>query len=219
MEISFTRFRIYRECPWKYKLMFVDGRRIPATPPAALGLALHRALENFHRAKSEDVSFLLQCYEREAPEGLYEKGRRILEKYFENDRARRTNILGIEREFVYPLGRHTVRGMVDRIDERPDGGIEIIDYKTQYSDEMQMRFYALGIRECLGIKPALLTFYYLSAGKSETKAYDDSNEDGLKRLIVQTADRIEAGEFKADTSFCSRCDFRNSCQFSVARDG
>ena len=219
MEISFTRLRIYRECPWKYKLMFIDGMKIPSTPQSAVGLALHRALESFHRANSEDLEFLLERYGRE------DKGRRFLEKYFEQNRARRTRIIGNEKEFVYPLGPHMVRGMVDRIDQRPDGGIEIIDCKTQLdqkeyplADNLQLHFYALGVRECLNLKPSWLTVHYLAAGKTDSIAYDDSGEDELKRLIIETAEHIEAGEFRSDSSFCPRCDFRKGCQFSIARD-
>lgn len=236
MEISFTRFRVYRECPWKYKLMFLDWLKVPLTPPSSLGLSLHRALESFHRDRINELDHLLDCYERRWIGGGYpdetvkkqyfEKGIKILSKYFKQEQERRSQIEGIEREFIYPLGRHTVRGMIDRMDKLPDGGIEVIDYKTDVAFEenspidrtLQLRFYGLGVHESLGVKPALLTVHYLAAGRRDSVPYDDSGEDALKTDIEKAADAIEALEVKPDTTFCPRCEFRKTCTHSVARE-
>jgi DNA helicase-2/ATP-dependent DNA helicase PcrA len=234
MEISFTKLRVYRECPWKYQLQFVAGWRIPLTPAGSLGLSLHRALECFHRKDSPRDEDLWACYEsrwlgagypdEQSREAGRAKGRRILERYLADERQRRTVIEAVEREFVYPLGRHEVRGMIDRIDRHPDGSLEVMDYKTsgdgealQPRDELQLRFYGLGCRESLAKEPDLLTLYFVAAGRRATVPYDRSGEEGLKAMIAEAADRIEAGRFPPDTSFCSQCDFRKRCAYSVAR--
>ena len=235
MELSFTRLRVYLECPFKYKLMFADGKRIPPTPASSLGLSLHKALEAFHRGGGEELAELLDCYERSWFDGGFAdeetrrlwrlKGRRILEKYFEAERGRRTELEGLEREFIYPLGRHTVRGMIDRIDRHLDGSIELIDYKTQFDaafeapaeKSLQLRFYALGARECFALEPSALTVHYLASGRRASAPYDPAGEEDLKRLILETADRIEAAEFAPAASFCPRCGFRLSCPHSAAR--
>lgn len=233
MEISYTRLRVYLECPWKYKLMFVDGRRIPLTPRASLGLSLHRALECFHRKEAAALDELLDCYEESwvgsgYPDGStrerwYRKGQRILKSYYGAEQDRRSLIVGVEREFVYPLGRHMVRGMVDRIDRLADGGHEIIDYKTHLdveseeglADDLQMRFYALGVKESLALELSLLTLHYVAAAKRVSVAYDSARESELKALIEKAADDIEAGEFAPRTAFCPRCEFREECGFSA----
>ncbi|MBI4375339.1 MAG: PD-(D/E)XK nuclease family protein [Elusimicrobia bacterium] len=238
MELSFTRFRLYNECPWKYKLAFIDGWQAPATPASALGVCLHRALECFHRSAEADWPAMEACFERQWPQSGFphgaeealwrRKGLRMLESYFENEKSRRTRIIGIEKEFAYPLGPRSIRGMVDRIDEHPDGRRELIDYKTSLESEppaaerlsanLQLRFYALGVRESLGFKPDLLSIHYLAAGESRTIPYDDSGEEELKAMILAAAERIEAGEFRPDTSFCPRCHYRRRCVFSAARE-
>lgn len=235
MEISFTRLRVYLECPWKYKLHFAQGQKIAATPASSLGLSLHRALESFFLGGEGGLENLLECFDRQWLSDGYpdtdaqarwrEKGRRILSRYFENSSSRRTKILGVEKEFVYALGRHTVRGMIDRIDLHPDGRRELIDYKTQLKKkqvppggaggDLQLRFYALGAREGLGFKPDLLTVQYLAQGREESVAYDDSGEARLKELIASCADRIEAGDFGPDTGFCPRCAFQKTCAFAA----
>jgi DNA helicase-2/ATP-dependent DNA helicase PcrA len=240
VELSFSRYRIYRECPWKYKLQFVDRRRAPMDAPSSLGVSLHRALERFHRARATELSELLEFYESEFLRSGYkdaaerdqwfEKGRRILKKYIEAEQSRRTEVLGNEREFIYPLGKHTVRGMIDRIDKRPDGKIEVIDYKTRFEiggsdplpaevSDLQLRFYALGVKECFGYEPALLTIHYLAAGKTETKPYDPSGEEALKADMLRVADLIERQQYPPDTSFCPRCVYRSDCSYSAAKEG
>ena len=47
MEISYTKYRFYRECPWKYKLAFVDQRQVPLNAKSSYGLSMHRALEHW----------------------------------------------------------------------------------------------------------------------------------------------------------------------------
>jgi RecB family exonuclease len=235
MEISFTRFRVYRECPWKYRLTFVEGRQIPLDPPSSLGITLHRAIERFHRGGEPSWEALADAYEAEFLRTGYpdsatraqwsQKGLRILRRYHEQETSRRTEIVGVEREFIFPLGRHTVRGMVDRIDRHPDGTYEVIDYKTRFGldagdaapppdSDLQLKFYALGARESLSIPVSLLTVHYLAAGKRQTAPYDASGEAALKIEIERVADAIEAKRFDADTSFCPRCAFRLSCQYS-----
>ena len=147
MEISFTQFRVYTECPWKYKLLFVDRKRIPQTPNSSLGQSLHRALETFHRGDLGTLDSLLESYERRWVSGgfssdaeadeYFAKGRRMLERYFAQEADRRTQVEGIEKEFFYPLGRHMVRGMVDRLDLHPDGRYEVIDYKSRFGSETE----------------------------------------------------------------------------------
>ncbi len=238
MELSFSRFRIYRECPWKYKLQFVDGRKPPLDAPASLGLSLHRALERYHGGED-----LLEAYEAEFLRSGYpdaetrqrwkRKGERMLETFLERDSGRRSELLGAEREFVFTLGRHTVRGMIDRLDRRPDGTIELVDYKTRFGldprdpspppeeSDLQLRFYALGAKEGLGLTPSLLSVHYLAADRVESRPYDPSGEERLKAEIIRVADAIEAAgashDFKPDTSFCPRCVYRRECKYSVAK--
>jgi hypothetical protein len=63
-----------------------------------------------------------------------------------------------------------------------------------------------------------LTIYFVATGRRLTAPYERDGEDDLKDTIVDAADRIEAGNFPPDTSFCPRCDFRGSCAYSVAKN-
>ena len=140
LEISFTRYRIYRECPWKYKLLFVDGRKIPMTPKSSFGLSLHRALETWLLGGERSLESLLSALrarwltagypDEDAEARAYAKAERVLTRFYGEEESRRSRTVTVEKEFLWPSGAHQVRGKIDRIDQGPDGAYEIIDYKT-----------------------------------------------------------------------------------------
>ncbi|MBI5247723.1 MAG: PD-(D/E)XK nuclease family protein [Elusimicrobia bacterium] len=235
MEISFTRYRIYRECPWKYRLLFVDGRRIPMTAKASYGLSLHRALEAWLRGGERTLESLFDALktqwlatgypDEDAEARAYSKAERVLTRFHGEEESRRTRTVGVEKEFIWNSGAHQVRGMIDRIDQGPDGAYELIDYKTgpgvpspaEVAKDVQMRFYALGAKRGLGLAPATLTVDCISAGERVSAPYESSSEETLAADIRAAASGIEAGVFAADTGYCARCDFKKDCTYSVAK--
>lgn len=235
MEISYTRYRVYRECPWKYKLHFVDGRKIPLDPKSSFGLSLHRTLERWLRGGERDLDSLHAClraewlaqgYPDEAAESRwYAKAERVLSAFHDAEADRRARTVAVEKEFVWPLGPHTVRGMIDRVDQGPDGAYELIDYKTgqgvptaaEVAGDPQLRFYALGAERGLRLKPATLTVDCVTVGERVSAPYDDSGAAALEADVRAAASGIEAGVFSPDTSFCKRCAFRRDCAHSVER--
>ena len=60
----------------------------------------------------------------------YAKAERTLARFHNEEFSRRSRVIGVEKEFIWTLGSHEVRGMIDRIDQGPDGAYELIDYKT-----------------------------------------------------------------------------------------
>ena len=235
-ELNYSRLRAYIECPWLYKLRYVDFVPQPPSARASLGMTIHKALESYHREDAAELPRLLELYDRhfhhagfttpEAKAEWYKKGEAVLRRYFKDELGRRTEILALEREFLFELGPHVVRGTIDRVDRHPDGRVEIIDYKTGLDQEtqadlagnLQLAIYGLGAREGLGLEPSTLTLYYVAAGTRVSVPYDASREDELKAFLSRAGDLLAAADYRPDTSFCPACMFRDSCTFSVARD-
>jgi len=235
VDISYTRYRIYRECPWKYKLLFVDGRQIPLIPKSSFGLSLHRALETWFVGGDLSLDALLGAlrarwlktgYPDEDTESRwYSKAERALTRFCGEEENRRTRTVAVEKEFIWTAGHHQVRGQVDRIDQAPDGAYELIDYKTgpgvpteaQVAGDRQLRYYALGARLGFGISPSTVTMDCLVVGARVSAPYDAAGEDALAADIRAAASGIEAAAFPPDVKYCPRCDFRKECPYSVSK--
>ena len=236
MEISYSQIRAFMDCPWLYKIIYADRKRPPMNPRSSLGVSIHRALEAFHRAGGGELEKLLGFYDERWSHAGYasaqeqmewhRKGQRILERYHAQERDRRSEILAVEKDFLFPLEAHTVRGSIDRIDRRTDGEIEVIDYKTHLDIEgdeeaarnLQLGMYGLGARESLGYEASWLTLYYVAAGKKTTVRYDPSREAEIVELIARVADIIVGSKgFKPEAAWCPSCDFAAACPHSASK--
>jgi DNA helicase-2/ATP-dependent DNA helicase PcrA len=234
--LSYSRLRAYGDCPFKYRLIYVDRRRAPLSAQSSLGHSLHRALEAFYREDGATLERLLELYDEgwfhpgyaDAVQEVefYEKGRKILRRYWVLEESRRSRIHFVEKEFAFRLGPHLIQGIIDRVDLHPDGSYEVIDYKTQQDPvgeeevrgNLQLQIYGLALREAFGIEPARLSLLFLSEPRLVSVPYDRSREPELKRRLAETADRAAAGDFEPDTRHCPRCEFRRACPHSVARE-
>ena len=80
--------------------------------------------------------------------------RQSLVRYHDRFREEEGEPVWFERAFQFRMGPHLLRGRVDRVDRLPDGGYELIDYKTgrpktaaQLREDVQLSLYAVGARE------------------------------------------------------------------------
>ena len=226
MEISYSRINAYQACPYKYKLIYIEGKKVPPNQFTSLGLSIHRALDDYHAKKAGSFEELIDSYNKSwknegfsSPQQAYEyfeKGRNILENYFRETLNCKTEIIYLEKDFIFPLGKNKVKGIIDRIDRHPDGTYEVIDYKThkdmwkqeKADADLQMSLYALACEKVFGFKPDLLSFYFLAAGRkvNTTRTKEQINE--AVNTAESVAGKIIQGVFTPDTKFCPKCDFK-----------
>ena len=127
-----------------------------------------------------------------------------------------------EPALVIDLGEETMilRGLVDRIDQRADGGLRIIDYKTGGSHlakkdleeglRLQLPIYALAARDALGLgEPAEGFYWHIQGAKAgglklaqfgwEELAGPEAAYAILRVHLRRILDGIRSADFKPET--------------------
>jgi DNA helicase-2/ATP-dependent DNA helicase PcrA len=228
--LSASDIETYRLCPLKYK--FARVFRIPQEPTIhqRFGIALHTVLDRFHRTPGGDRETLLELFEAAWRRGGFgdsddelqfrERGVEALERYWENTRDEEGEPVWFERSFAFTLGPHMVRGRVDRVDRRPDGSYEVIDYKTgraKTADELrrdvQLSLYQMGARAAWGVETSAHSYYYVMTAEKVPVAHSEEELDRVRDTVEQIGSGIARQEFQPTPSaeICSFCDYRIIC--------
>jgi DNA helicase-2/ATP-dependent DNA helicase PcrA len=228
--LSASDIETYRLCPLKYKF----GRvfRIPqeSTIHQRFGIALHTVLERFHKSPEAGREQLFELFESSWRRGGFgdsddelqfrERGIEALERYWENTRDDVGEPVWFERSFSFQLGPHVIRGRVDRVDRRPDGSYEVIDYKTGRSKtaaelqrDVQLSIYQMGARESWGIETSAHSYYYVMTAEKVPVAHSDAELDRVRATIEEIGAGISRQDFQPTPTqeICSFCDFRIIC--------
>jgi DNA helicase II / ATP-dependent DNA helicase PcrA len=228
--LSASDLETYRLCPLKYK--FARVFRIPqeATIHQRFGIALHTVLERFHKLPDPGREELFELFEASWRRGGFgdsddelqfrERGVEALDRYWENTRDEEGEPVWFERSFSFTLGPHVIRGRVDRVDRRPDGTYEVIDYKTGRSktaDELQrdvqLSIYQMGAREAWGIETSAHSYYFVMTAEKVPVAHSDEELDRVRATIEEIGAGIARQDFQPTPSqeICSFCDYRIIC--------
>jgi DNA helicase-2/ATP-dependent DNA helicase PcrA len=228
--LSASDIETYRLCPLKYK--FARVFRIPqeSTINQRFGIALHTVLERFHKSPGAGREELFELFEAAWRRGGFgdsddelqfrERGIEALERYWESVRDEQGEPVWFERSFSFTLGPHVIRGRVDRVDRRPDGTYELIDYKTGRSktaDELQrdvqLSIYQMGARQAWGVETSAHSYYYVMTAEKVPVAHSDEELDRVRATIEEIGEGISRQDFQPTPSheICSFCDFRILC--------
>jgi DNA helicase-2/ATP-dependent DNA helicase PcrA len=234
----------YRACPLRYK--FARVLRIPREPTLnqRFGIVVHQVLERYHEQLGSasapapaiageggaTMMRLLEIAWRRGGFGdsgeerqLRDKARAALLRYEERLSAPGGTAgtpRWFERSFTFPLGAHLVRGRVDRIDELPGGGYELIDYKTslprraeQLREDVQLGLYALAARETWQLEASERTYYYVLDDQRVSLGPEESDPAWITQTVERAGEGILAQAFEPTPSraVCAMCDYRITC--------
>jgi DNA helicase-2/ATP-dependent DNA helicase PcrA len=143
-----------------------------------------------------------------------------LERYWETDREDPGEPVWFERSFSFRLGPHLVRGRVDRVDRLPDGGYELIDYKTgkaktaaELREDVQLSIYQMGARESWQLPTAAQSYLYVLDGEKVPVSHSEEELERVRSTVGEVADGILEQRFEPKPSYeiCSFCDYRIAC--------
>ncbi|MBI2070766.1 MAG: PD-(D/E)XK nuclease family protein [Elusimicrobia bacterium] len=237
-EISYTKVRAYLNCPWLYKLKFIDDWKAPPSPEASLGLSVHKALELYHqRAASGGEAAMAALDEvwdragyRNAEEELafYDRARELLERYLRDIAASWPGrVKEIEKNFELTLPESNLKliGIMDRIDQMPDGSFALIEYKThaapwaetRLADDLQMTIYSRAAEQALGLSPLKLFFFFVSQGRAVEVSRGKQQWLEARRALEDVALKVKQGFFDPDRRYCPYCEMKRSCAYSTER--
>ncbi|MEN0013526.1 MAG: PD-(D/E)XK nuclease family protein, partial [Solirubrobacteraceae bacterium] len=227
--LSATDISTYMMCPLQYKFGRVLKVPRPQTVQQRFGIAVHQAIERFHAAGGGHLPKLIALLDAAWRTGGLGTDEESLQFRARADRALRDYharlALGpgepvwVERPFDFRIGRHALRGRVDRVDRLPDGGYELIDIKTgpprdraDLQRDVQLALYDLAARDAWKLEPTLRSYYYVL---DDHKVQLESGVDAawVTDTVEQVGAGIEAERFEPTPSpkACGWCDFRLAC--------
>ena len=248
--LSPSRAGDFKHCPQLFKFKAIDKIETPPTVYQARGTTAHLALQRlfdepaelrtpdrlydlFREAwvelKDEEFAELFPTTEEERTWGIESLG--ILANYFGVEDPTSFEPLDRELDMTQPLGSMTIRGILDRIEERPEG-LVITDYKTGKAPPVQyavpaffaLKIYALLIRERLGRTPVALRLLYLNGPTVFEIPITDAQLDAMERQLKALWDAINRAitnnNFPPRTGrLCDWCQYQDICPaFAPARE-
>jgi len=252
LALSASDIDLYRICPLKYKFARVFAIPEEPTINQRFGILIHQVLQRFHGdelhgelphgdwdaadgERREGIDRLLWLFEagwRRAGFGasddeLQYRDRAVaaLTRYWERHVHSETTPIWLERAFSFELASHQLRGRIDRVDRLPDGGYELIDYKTgkpsavpELIGDLQLALYRLGARESWQIDAEAGSYWYVLEDEKVSVPSAPDDRERVERTVIDVAEGIQAQDFEPKPSYeiCSWCDYRLICPASEA---
>jgi putative RecB family exonuclease len=241
--LSPSKISTYLACPLKYRWTYIDDRGrwyLRAKSYYSFGSTLHKVLEQFHDGGDTGVTTVEQviaAYEEswisagyssaEEMQEAFGEGREILERYVGNVEAQDSpaKVLLLEKQLRMPFGDDfDLIGRIDRVDEYPDGTLEIIDYKSgrdsvrpeDIESDLAMAIYQLLVRHEFPGRPIKATIVALRTGVSASFSHSDQALDEFRFDLHELGRSILGANweerFPQHKSLCSACDFQPLCR-------
>ncbi len=239
--LSPTRIQTYLTCQVKYYWAYLSpiGRRYRRPNPVlTLGANLHRVLQVFHelggaqtltREQVADTLEMLWSHAGfETPEQSEQQkqlGHALIAHYYERHASQPSpaRTLFTEKQLRLERDLYVLLGRLDRVDEYPDGTLEIIDYKSgreriteeQVANDLALNCYALLLQPHYPDRPLLISIYALRAGEKATVAIDAAQLQEFARLLDGLAEQILNTRYEplAPTPIphCAACEYLPLC--------
>jgi len=237
LALSASDLDLYRTCPLKYKFARVFGIPQEPTINQRFGIMIHNVLQRFHAERGragedagDGLRRLMRLFEAGWRRGGFgtsddelqfrDRAQAALRAYWENERDADGVPEFLERGFDFKVGPHHLRGRVDRVDRLPEGGYEVIDYKTgdrkthdELAGDLQLALYRVAARRAWEIDAEAGSYYYVLDG--EKVAVKGAADDGqrVESTVMEVGEGILGQDFEPQPSpaVCSWCDYRLIC--------
>jgi RecB family exonuclease len=246
--LSPTRIRTYLLCEVKYYHTYLNPQGKFYLRPKreyAFGTTMHAVLQHLHASggvEAVTVEQLQQVMQQQWVSAGYESTQEqqqfqqvaatLLQHYHARTREallemppeQRPRPLMQERLLRMDMGRFALVGRVDRVDEHPDGTLEIIDYKSwrtdvtpeEVRDDLAMGCYQLLLKHLYPDRRIIATIVALQTGAFASASLSDEALTEFREDIRLLGEEILARDFEylepQRIPHCEHCDFLPLCQ-------
>jgi DNA helicase-2/ATP-dependent DNA helicase PcrA len=235
LRLSASAIKTYMDCPLRFKFSYVLEVPEPSATYFDIGKTVHSVIEQLtNRQKdgitpTEDTAYSLltemwnsNSFESETQENqAKEKAKEMIRTYVQWVSHNLNKPLAAEQEFRIELCGVPFIGYIDRIEQRSDGQIEIVDFKTgtiyensrSIREDPQMNIYAMGAEKLYHKFPSKATIYYIKHDKIVTYDVDVEQLEKVKTIIEEKTNAILDEKFDATPSYgvCRTCSFWDIC--------
>lgn len=241
----------FADCPRRFKFQYLEKPEVPSvvTADLYLGNAVHRMLARLYKMAADGVLWplpdLLAAYaaEWEKPDrqeirvanehmgvdDYIRLGRELLADFYEQHKPfNQGTLLGVERHLraAIPNTPFVITGYVDRLWKRPDGVIEICDYKTgsmlpagstdpQFRDQMDLYHFLVRTTWPQFAEIELVQYFLKHREQIRYRTQPDDLEETAERLRQQILATLNAERLDAfpthETKLCDYCPYVSLC--------
>lgn len=241
MRISYSAFDTYKVCPLKYKFREIEKIKEPKSKEAVFGTLIHAVLRYIHTPSllppslEQALDFFAkswnsEVYENELEErAAFSQGVTIIQNYLTRHKPADYTIVDLESRFALEIGnnqtgKHTVSGVIDRIDKTEDG-YEIIDYKTtrkmpsqeKVDHDIQLSIYLRAFlerypQEINRLDKITVSLYYLKHGVKLSSKRTREQLAAIEQAFLGVIKSIEEEKFDPILSpLCDWCGYQPIC--------
>jgi putative RecB family exonuclease len=234
----------FKDCALAFRFSAIDHLPEPPSPWATKGTLVHRALELLlcERPARRTPATGLECLARaraemashpeyvelglspEAEAEFVADAEALVRRYFELEDPTAVHPIGLELRLEAKVGSLTLRGVIDRLDLDPEGGLVVTDYKTgkvpgvahEQARLGGVHFYAFLCEQVLGRRPTRVQLLYLSEPVAIIAQPSDQSIRGLEQRTLAIWRAVERAcaldDFRPHPSrLCDWCSFRDYC--------
>lgn len=242
--LSPSRVAAFTSCPMAFRFASIEQLPEPPSPHAVKGSLVHRALELLFEhpgpgrtaeaarialdaAVTEfrlDPEYVLLSLDADAEQAFIDDSWSLVQGYFEMEQPAEIEHAGLELRLETTIGDLSVRGIIDRLDTRPNGDLVVVDYKTgkapapQYQQQslQGVHFYSLLCQEVLGKRPVEIRLLYLRSRTVISATPTDSSVRAISQRTTAVHKAIEractTGDFRPNEGpLCKSCAFKPWC--------
>jgi DNA helicase-2/ATP-dependent DNA helicase PcrA len=236
LNLSFSQFKYFKECPYQFKLRFLYGFNAPIAEALGYGKSLHDSLAEIHKRSlagdipaDAEVPAILDRH-LHVPfaypalrEKLRASGGAAIARYVDANRSQLDRLEHAEQVIELDLGDGiVVDGRIDLIRRIDTGETAIVDFKSneRSQDEdvtrVQLHIYTVGYRDLTGKSADLIEVHELEKGRVVVR--EEVNPELEARTlgdIREAAKALRANQLPrlaTWTKTCVACDLRGLCR-------